>query len=117
MPIKMDTNAREGNTYAINIRFYDENSLAFAPNSLYWTLHDGNNTVINSRENIGITSLQTSIDLVLTSADTLFQSDREHINTEKRFVTITGNYNSDLGNNLTLTEQIRFDIDRLIKVS
>lgn len=117
MPINISTHAREGNTFVINFQFWDESSLAFAPNSLYWTLHSQDGTVINGRSMSGITSLQTSIDLVLTSADMMFQADRQNFRAEKRYVTLEGNYNSSLGTNLSLSEQVRFTIDPLIKLT
>lgn len=116
MPTHINSPVAEGNTAVFHLLCWDQNSLAVAPNSLYWTLHDGAGLVINSRENIGINSLQSSMDLAIDSSDTTMQADKAWSTKERRYITFTGNYNSDIGNNRIITGQLSFDIYRFVKV-
>jgi hypothetical protein len=112
-----DQKAVEGGTFALNFAFYDEASAAMTPNSLYWTLTDQQGNIVNSRDAVPITSLQTSIDIVLTGNDLAVPSGKEWFDEIKLFLTLTGNYNSDLGNNLQLHDVVEFSMLTLTAVS
>lgn len=115
MPATFTTKAIELSTYAVNICFYDENSAALLPNSLYWTLADNDGVVFNNRSMTAITSVQTSIDIVLQGSD-LAISSGSLLAEEQRVLTIQGNYNSSLGNALPLNDRVRFTVINLSAV-
>ena len=116
MPTYLTTKAIEKGTYGINVSFYDENSASMTPNSIYWTLTNIDGTVINNHSMDGISSVQASIDIVLTSLD-LQISSGSYLNYETRVIALTYLYNSDLGNNLPATDRIKFDIINLSAIS
>jgi len=115
MPAVFTNRAVELSTYAVNVAFYDENSAAMLPNSIYWTLSDPDGTIINSRDAIGVSSVQTSIDIVLSGSD-LAISSGSHLAEENRVLTINGNFNSDLGNALPIYDRVRFSVINLSAV-
>ena len=116
MPTYLTTKAIEKGTYGIGISFYDENSASMTPNSIYWTLSDIDGSVINNHSMSGITSVQASVDIVLSSLD-LRISSGSTMAYESRVVTLTYIYNSDLGNNLPGTDRVKFDIINLSAIS
>lgn len=112
MPSVFTTKAVELSTYAVHIDFYDETSAALLPNSLYWTLSDPDGTVINNRSGTAITSVQTSVDIVLSGSDLLISSG-SLLAEEDRVLTVWGNYNSSLGTALPLYDRVKFTVINL----
>ena len=112
MPKVLTEKAVELSTYAINVVFYDENSAAVQPNSLYWTLTDPDGDVINSRSMTAITSVQASVDIVLQGSDLGIPAGALRAE-EDRVVTLSGNYNSSLGNALPLYDRVKFKVINL----
>ena len=112
MPTVFTNKAVELSTFAVHVCFYDENSQAMAPNSLYWTLADPDGTIFNNRSMTAITSVQSSIDIVLSGSD-LAISSGSLLAEENRVLTIQGNYNSSLGNALPLNDRVKFVVINL----
>jgi hypothetical protein len=112
MPTILTDKAVELSTYAVNVSFYDENSAAVAPNSLYWTLSDPDGNVVNAHSGTAIESVQTSVDIVLQGSDLLISSGSLQAE-EERVLTIQGNYNSSLGNALPLNDRVKFTVINL----
>jgi hypothetical protein len=104
--------AQEEGTYVINAAFKDEDGADVVPDSATWTLSDEEGNIVNSRNEITITGLATSKDIVL-SGDDLALTAALHGNT--RVFLIEGTYTSTLGV-LPLKEQAKFDIENLVKV-
>ncbi len=115
MPTILTEKAVELSTYAINVVFYDENSSAVQPNSLYWTLSDPDGTIINSRSMTAITSVQASVDIVLQGSDLGVSAGALRAE-EERVLTISGNYNSSLGNGLPIYDRVKFTVINLSAV-
>jgi hypothetical protein len=112
MPVNIQTpNAVEESSYFITVAFKDEDSVSFTPNNAYWTLTNVAGAVINARNEIEVTSLADSIDILL-SGDDLALSEGSDM---QRIFTIEGTYDSDGGNNLPFKEQATFLIKNLIK--
>jgi hypothetical protein len=112
-----DQKAIEGGTFAVNFVFYDENSAAMTPNSLYWALTDIEGTIQKSAGAWqGIESVQSSIDIILKGNDLSVPAGKEYFDEIKLFLTLTGNYNSDLGNALPLHDVVEFSMLTLTAV-
>lgn len=107
----LTTPAKEGSTYAVTIAFTDETGAAVTPSSATWTLTDQGGNVINSRLDVTISSLSTSVTIVLSGNDlALSNSDNT------RELLIEAVYTSDLGSNLPFKSAVRFTIDGLLGV-
>lgn len=110
---KLITHAKEKSTYIITASFYDESETLVTPNSgLTWKLTDENGTVINSRSSVALTSAST-VNIVLSGDDLALGNAAR---SGKRYVTITGTYDSSLGSGLYIKEQVEFEIDNLVSV-
>jgi hypothetical protein len=109
MPTTLTTEAVERSTFVISASFTDEAGAAVAPDSgMTWTLTDVVGTVVNSRENVAISSA-TTISVVLHGAD-LAIADTYRDN--RRLLTIQGTYSSSLGT-LEIVDQVQFTIINL----
>ena len=104
--------AVEKSTYVVTLSFFDEDNDAVTPATGTWTLTDADGTVINSREDVVISSLDTSVDVVLSGDDLAVSSGFSGIS-EKRIFTFEGTYNSDLGVGLPLKDQLVFPVYNL----
>jgi len=114
MTIVLPTKAKEGSTYIVTVSFKDEDGEAETPTAITWTLTDSDGTVINSREDVSVSPAST-INIVLSGDDLQIVSENVSSPT-RRVLTIEAVYNSTLGNNLPLKEQIEFNIDNLVVV-
>lgn len=99
----------EKGTAVFNLSFYDENSIAVAPNSIYYSLTDVAGTIINSRQDFGLSNPAASVYIILSSYDLQISSGYQ-LESEQRRLLIFSLYNSSLGNNLSLRHMIKFDI-------
>jgi hypothetical protein len=115
MPIVLTTPAIEQSTYAIAASFTDDAGLTVAPNAgLTWSLYKkvgGVATVVNSRLNVAIASAST-VTILLSGADLAIVPGES----KTRFVIVQGTYNSTLGTNLPMKQQISFGIVDLVGV-
>lgn len=109
MPTTLSPRAIDRSTYVIAAAFTDETGVAVVPTSITWTLSTDSGNVINSRQDVSITPGAT-VQIVLTNDDLAFA----HGN--KRVLTINAIYNSTLGNNLRLRDQVTFTLDDLVMV-
>jgi len=104
--------AVEKSTYIVTLTFKDEDNDPVTPATGTWTLTDEDGTVINSREDVAIGSLDTSVDVVLSADDLAVSSGFTGVS-EKRIFTFEGTYNSDLGVGLPLKDQLIFPVYNL----
>lgn len=105
----LTTKAEEGSTYVITATYYDEDDNAVTPDSVAWTLTDGDGTVVNSRENEAIAVPSTSNDIVLGADDLRCSSGRD----ETRVLILEYVYDSSAGSNLTGTAQASFIVQKI----
>ena len=113
MPANITTAAIEKSTYVVNVALTDENDAALTPQTATWTLCKTDGTIVNDREDVVITSLSASMDILLSGLDLALTESEGAF----RIFTIEGTYNSDLGNDLPFKEQTTFFIDNLKVVS
>lgn len=114
MPVTLTTPAVEQSTYAITALFFDETGAAVAPNAdtLTWSLLKKDGTVVNNRLNVPIVSAAT-VTIVLHGADLALTTGES----KTRIVLLRGTYNSSLGTNLEIKDEITFSVAALVGVT
>ena len=115
MSTKLYEKAQEGSTFAIRVDFTvktdpdDTVGTPFTPNSgLVWSLKDKDGNVINDRTAVEIASAE-SITIVLKGNDLALAGGGA-----RRFVTVMGQFNGVLGDNLPLIGEVSFQIENLV---
>jgi len=109
----LTVNAIEKSTYVITIAFTDESDSDAIPATALWTLTDCDGSVINSREDVSISSLDENVDVVLSGDDLALQSANDD---GKRIFLVEATYSSILGSVLPFNDQCEFYIDGLVGV-
>lgn len=107
------TRAMEKSTIAITASFEDEDGNDVTPTEATWTLTDDNGTVINSREQVEISSLSTSVTVVLKGDDLQILSGEASEEVATRHFLIEALYNSSLGDGLPLNKSCVFPVYNL----
>jgi hypothetical protein len=108
-----DEVAIEQSTYAIVVTFADETGAALTPNiGLTWTLTDKSGTVVNERLAVPIDSA-AEITIVLSGDDLSLDSVYRG---KSRVVLVEGAFDSDLGDDLPIKDQVTFTIANLVAV-
>lgn len=116
MGTAINTNASEQGTYVITLTFTDETGTSVVPDSITWTLMNRNTgTIINSREDVAVTTPAASVDVVLSGDDLQILTDENDYG--RRVLLVEAIYDSDAGNNLPLKTEAYFQIDDLAGVS
>lgn len=103
--------AQEQGTFVINAAWYDADDDAVTPTTATWTLTKTDGTVINSRADVSISSIDTANDIVLSGNDLAVQSGESA--PYRRHLLIEAVYDADEGSNLPLRDQCVFLIDDL----
>lgn len=116
MTTVLTDSANEESTFAIEITFKDEDGNEVTPSTMVWSLVDANGDFINEREEVSIDSPSSTETIVLTGDDLRILEDEERRSTVKRWVVFEGRYNSNIGNDLYLKDQVEFTITNLKKV-
>ncbi len=102
--------AKEKSTIAITASFKDEEGSAVTPKTATWTLTDDSGAVINSRKQVNIGSLSTSVTVVLSGDDLqILSGEASEKNATRRFL-IEATYDSSLGNDLPLKNSCVFPV-------
>jgi hypothetical protein len=110
MTIKLTIDASKRSTYIGLADFYDEHGSAATPKSANWTLTDAGGSIVNSRNNVSFSPLSSTCTAVLWGADTtLFGAN----DSGQRVFTVEAIYDSDIGINLPINDEARFEIERL----
>lgn len=111
--IVLTTPAVEQSVFWITVAFLDEDSNAMAPDVATWTLTDVEGNIINAREDVSITTPETS-ETVELSGDDLAVDGNDII---QRLLTIEGTYTSDTyGATKPFKIQIQFPVEPVIIV-
>lgn len=105
---KLTTDAPEKGTFPVDLAFTDENGDAVSPDTLTWTLTDMDGTVINSREDVAVSSPSSSETITLSGDDLALSSEDSEY--EERMLIIKGTYTSDLGSGLPLRGGVIFSV-------
>jgi len=111
MPITITETAVEESTFALELALSDEDGAPLTPKSLTWTLTDLAGNVINERADVEITTPASTVTIVLSGTDLALPERAAPI----RVVTLEGTYDSDLGNDLLLKEEVQFAIRNLVR--
>jgi len=108
----LGTKALEKSTYVITAAFTDEAGTAVTPNSIVWKLTDSSGNTINSRTGTTIAVPAASNNIVL-SGDDLAIPIPDRLG---RILTIIAEYDSSMGINLPLNDEITFEVLPLTNV-
>lgn len=106
--------AAERSTYIITITFYDDRNVSVAPDTAVWSLTDPEGNIINEREQIELTELDASVDIILQGADLAILGGHAQ---EKRHLVIEATYSSSAGIELPLNSQLTFYVVNLKYIS
>lgn len=91
-----------GGTGALTVTFKDETDNPVTPNEASWTLKKDRD-VINERQDIVISPLDTSVDIVLSGDD---------LQGGLQCLIVEASYDSSLGSDLPLRDWILFEVKR-----
>ena len=107
MPTKLTLKANERSSYEITAVFRGADDALVVPDSMAWTLTDGQGNAINGRENVAISPLASSVVITLSGADLEIGAFGL-----KRVVTFEGVYDSSTGgNNLAFVDWVTFEMN------
>jgi len=114
MPTLLTKSAVEESSFVISVTFKDEDENLITPKSATWTLSDEFGNIVNLREDVVISSLATTVNIVLSGDDLAFTatySDKD------RILTVNAVYDSSYGNDLPLKAEAHFKIENLVNIS
>lgn len=115
MTTKLTIKAKEGSTFGIRADFIekmsdDQDGFPITPNDdLTWSLSEKDGTPVNERIDVPLVSAQSVI-IVLSGDDLALPAGYP----VRRYLTIEGTYNSILGDNLKLKDEVSFQIFNLV---
>jgi len=111
MPTRITTRALPNNTYAVTFAFTDEDGNDVVPNDgCVWSLRDYAGNVINDRGSVAITEA-ASVEIALSGDDLAAQGAEDN---GIRVISVSGDYDSDLGSGLPLDQSALFVISDVI---
>lgn len=113
-PIVLDPPARERSTYPIRLTALDEDGQPAQLTGLSWTLSRLDGSIVGERNAVPIANLAAPV-VLLAGAD-LAVDDAEGDDLVTRRVTLVGIYDSDLGTDLPITEELYILIKPLRRV-
>lgn len=111
--VTLTAEAVEQSTYIVTATFRDEDGAAVIPLTAAWTLTNEYGVVVNSRQDVAIAPIASTINVVLTGADLAMLGEMD---TGRRLVLVEATYNSSLGAGLHLREEIEFELRPLVGV-
>ena len=106
MPSTLTTEAVERSTYVVDLTFTDENGDAVTPTAVTWTLTDELGNVVNGRDGVTVSPV-AEVAVVLSGLDLAVGGDLAGLG---RRLLVEATYDSDLGSNLSLKDEVRFKI-------
>ena len=96
----------EGSTIKVTMTFTDDGGNSVAPKTGTWTLTNASGTVVNSRQDVAISTLSSTISVAVRSSDIV----RAAGDDGTRYFLFEGTYDSDLGTDLPLTGRCRLTV-------
>jgi hypothetical protein len=97
--------AMEGSTYVAVISFKDEAGVAMVPTSATWTLLDEDDAVINSRSDVAISGIASSVNIVLSGIDLPYIKDQSRV-----YLVVESVYTGAYGTGLPLKDYFEIGI-------
>ncbi len=113
MPQYLKKIAEEEGTFIPVATFTDENDAAVVPDSATWSLMQSDGTIINSREDVPISSPASANDIVLSGDDLAIQAGETAQYVERRVIA-KGICDSDAGNNLPYRAECVFMLENSV---
>ena len=103
---------KEGGTGVLQVSFEDEDGAAMTPDTLYWSLRNDDGNIVNGRDEVQITGLDTSVDIVLQGDDlpALEKKDQKYYHL---WIVLKGTYTSTYGSGLPFADQVRISVEPL----
>jgi hypothetical protein len=105
--------AVERSTFVVTVSFLDEDDSPVIPNSATWSLVDIRGDIINGREDVVISPLDSTVDILLSGNDLVVTGGHDE---DKRYLVVEAVYDSDLGSGLPLKDHLVFYVQNLKKV-
>lgn len=109
MPTRILDKPNDESVFVINAKFYDEDDALVLPDTLVWSLRNENGTIINDRSLVPVTPA-ASVDILL------YGDDLKYSEGTMRVLTFYATYDSDLGSDLPLNDEVSFYIQDLMGV-
>lgn len=106
---------QEGNLIAV-IAFTDSDGNAVTPSSAFWRLVDGDGTVINSRSNVTITPLSTSVEISLEGNDLPWSGD-DFGDSYSIYLYLSSTYTEAGIGSVTQTQEVEIQVRQLFGTS
>ena len=107
MTIRLTEKVNERSTAILSVTFKDSDGALVVPKSATWTLSDGDNAVVNSRSEVPISPLASTVHIVLHGDDLALPVPRERT----RRVLVEAIYDSaTYGIDLPMNEEFEFNI-------
>jgi hypothetical protein len=107
--------AKEKSTYVVTLAFTNAAGTAVTPDSATWTLSTMGGTVINSRANVAISPLASTVTVVLSGLDLAMQTGEA--GTARRLFTVQATYTSTEGAALPLKDEFELRVSNLAAVA
>jgi len=114
MPTILTTGAVEESTFVVTLTFTDEDDNAVTPGTLTWSLFDSGGSIVNSRQGVNANPASEVVNIVLQGDDLAILSASDD---RMRMLTVSGTYDSDLGNDLPIQDEVVFQIIPLLGVT
>lgn len=107
------SNARDRGSYIEQVDFTDESGAPVTPISATWSLTDGNGAIINSRQDVTITGLASTIYIALSGDDLAYNPTGTRTDNMRTLVVKATYLSSLTGTQLPLNKAVRFNITDL----
>ncbi len=100
-------------SYAVfQVVFKDENDTAITPTSINWSLTNDSGDIINGRNNVSFGVPASTINILTTGVDnTIVDGDKT------RVLTVEALVDTGLGNDLSITQELKYTIKDLVKIT
>jgi len=103
--------ANEESTFVVNVVLKDEDGQIITPKTLTWGLYDNAGAVINSRQDVVISTPLASNNIILSGDDLQIMDGT--ILREERVLEVKGTYDSIYGSDLPHNDEFRFFVHNL----
>lgn len=103
----LTTVAADKGTYVVTCAFTDEDGADVVPTAITWTLTDADGAVVNSRQDVAVTTPAASVDVVLSGDDLAYSAG------SSRIFVVEATYTGSLGAGLPLKGQCAFAVEDL----
>lgn len=112
--VKLAQEAVEKSTFIVPVSFFDEENAPAVPSSARWTLTTQYGVVVNGRSAVAVAGLAATVNIMLTGDDLRMVGEMDD---GLRLLLVSATYNSDLGSDLSLQDEIEFTVRALAGVS